>query len=522
MAELVFFRGFQGFFAAFSLMFLVCAGPASATQRDTLVYANYTDIADWDPASAFSTESILLHNVYETLVRYVPDDSAAGFRLEPVLAESWSVSADRLTWRFKLRDGVAFHDGTALTAEAARAALQRTIDLKKGAAYIWDSVRSITAEGPLDLVIETTNPQPIDLIASAQYGAFIYSPQSAQGGADWFRKGQDGGTGPYRVSKWKSGQFVLLDQHQDYWGGWRDGQFKRALIRITQEASTQSRLITTGKADFISLAAIPVVEKLRERDDVVVALAPSWKNSQFLLNTQKYPTSDANFRKAIVHAWDYNAVVEGIYQGAATVSKGVIPANMWGHDTKLASPALDLALARKHLAASAVPESERKIKITYISGSEAYASAALMLQANLEKIGIQAELFPGEWGRIWGQARNIDTAPNMISMTWWPTYPTPGDWLVGLFKTEASPLFNLSHYKNPAYDTLVADGLALSGVDKTAAIGKFQAAQRLLIEDAVAVFYADVFDRQIYRADLNVPAKNPAYDAVFFYNVTQK
>ena len=56
-----------------------------------------------------------------------------------------------------------------------------------------------------------------------------------------------------------------------------------------------------------------------------------------------------------------------------------------------------------------------------------------MLQANLAQIGITAELTPGAWTPIWEQAKNLDTAPNIQSMTWWPTYPSPSDWLIGLF-----------------------------------------------------------------------------------------
>ena len=104
-------------------------------------------------------------------------------------------------------------------------------------------------------------------------------------------------------------------------------------------------------------------------------------------------------------------------------------------------------------------------------------------------------------------------------MTWWPTYATPSDWLTGLFKTEEPANFNLSYYANPKYDALVDEGAELEAVDRVAAIERYQAAQRLLIDDAVAVFYADLKERVVHRADLQGVAPNPAYNTIFFHQL---
>ena len=132
-------------------------------------YAMYGDVKDWDPSIAFSLEVMMLANVYEPLLWYNQPGSDQQFT--PALAESWSVSGDGLTWTFKLREGVKFHDGTPFNAAAAKASIERTKTMKKGPYYIWDPVTSIEAPNDTTLVIETGNPSPIDLIASSQYGA---------------------------------------------------------------------------------------------------------------------------------------------------------------------------------------------------------------------------------------------------------------------------------------------------------------------------------------------------------------
>lgn len=484
----------------------------------TVVYATYGDIKDWDPAVAFSLEVMVLANIYEPLVYYDGRDGGDQV-LRPALAESWSVSEDGLVWTFKLRPEVRFHDGERLTAAAAKQSLDRTIALKKGGFYIWEAVNEIRAVDALTLEIETRYPAPIDLIASSQYAAYIYSPAAAKQSSDWFNQGRAAGTGPYRLRQWDRNQQIVLEKFDDYWGGWDAGQMTRVIFKVVRESATQVQLLLAGEADFLSLISVDLVTVFERNPEIRVAYIPSWKNSQFLLNTQKAPTNDVNFRKALAHAWDYSSVVDQVYAGSAEVSRGIIPKSLWGHDAALETPVFDLEKARQYLDQSSVPASERRISIAYIAASEAYQSAAELFQSKLAQIGVEAELKPGPWGTIWDAAKNPASAPNAISMTWWPTYATPSDWLTGLFRTEERPNFNLSYYANSDYDALVEAGIQLEATDRDAAILKYQAAQRRLIEDAVAIFYADLKERVLHRAELEGVRPNPAYNTIFFYEI---
>jgi len=505
-------------------MLLVMAGGLFAgtavAQSDskTVTYAMYGDIKDWDPASAFSLEVMMLVNVYEPLMWYNPPGSKEQFT--PALAKSWSVSDDGLTWTFNLRENVKFHDGEAFNAEAAKTALSRTMELKKGAYYIWSSVESIDADG-LTLTIKTKTPQPLDLIASSQYGAYMYSPKSAAAGADWFNQGNDGGTGPYTVRQWDKAQQVVLESNPDYWGGWTDKNFNRVILKVVTENSTQLQMLKAGEAQFISLVPADMVDSVNQEKGLTAYAIPSWKNSQFLINTQKAPTDNRKFRQALTHIWDYNTVVKDIYAGYATVGRGPIPATMWGHNDAIQAPAFDLELAKKLLQESGVPQSEWKVSIAYIGTSEEYKNSALLFQENARQVGVEVELLPGEWGVIWANAKKLESAPNMQSMTWWPTYATPNDWMVGLFRTEEKALFNLSHYSNPEYDKLLNDGIALEGSDRKQAIANYAKAQDILMDDAVAIFYADINQRVARTADIKGLEANPAYAAVFFYRISR-
>lgn len=280
-------------------------------------------------------------------------------------------------------------------------------------------------------------------------------------------------------------------------------------------------MLKAGDADFITLPSADLIPSLAKDKNVVVQDTASWKNSQFLINTQKYPTDNRQFRQALTHAWDYNSVVDYIYEGGASVSKGIIPSTMWGANPNLETPSFDLAKAKELLEASGVPKKDWKLSISYINSSEAYKNAALMYQENLRQIGVTLELKPGPWGKIWNDAKNLRTAPHLQSMTWWPTYATPSDWLVGLFKTEETTSFNLSHYSNKQYDELVDKGVSFEAVDKDKATQYYQQAQQMLMDDAVAIFYADLKGRNIFHKNIHGVTANPAYTATFFYSVTK-
>ncbi len=502
-------------------LILAGCGDSSSDGRRTLFYPIYNDITEWDPSIAFSTESILLLNLYETLVRY---DATVDPEqpLQPLLATHWSVSEDGLTWTFTLREGVRFHDGEPFNAAAAKASLERTIELGQGAFYIWESVQAIEAPDPRTLVIRTERPAPIDLIAASQYGAFMISPKAAAAGSDWFNEGQAAGTGPYRMRQWDRNQQVVIEHFEDYWQEPVEGGFDRVILRIVKEASTQLQLLLAGQADFAPQTPVDLVEPLRERDDIVVRMAPSWNNVMFLLNTRKYPTDNVQFRAALAHSWDYQGVVQRIYTGSASLPRGPIPSTLWGHDASLPAPTFDLQKARELLEASGIPREDWKLRFSYIGASQAYTDAAQLFQSNLAQIGVEVELLPGSWSKIWDEAKNQRTAPNVISMTWWPTYPTPSDWLIGLFRTEENALFNLSHYSSAQYDEVLAEGIEKMGYDRAAAIERFHRAQQILAADHPAIFAAELRNRYIHRADIDGLRPNPAYNTIFFHELWRR
>ncbi len=525
---------FVSLFLILGLIFAGCAAPAPATDApadgaeaaaddgvpNVLKVATTANITTWDPVKSFSTEALYMANLYEQLLRINPPDAEE--RFTPLLAESWESSDDGLTWTFNLRKGVKFHDGEPFNAAAVKYVIDRNKKMGKGAAFIWAAVKEVKVADEHTVQFLLKYPAPIDIIASAQYCAWIYSPKAGEKGTDWFMQGNAVGTGPYKLDKWDKSQQTALSAFKDYWGGWEDNNFKRVILKVVTEKSTQVQMIKSGEADIASLVPIDSVAGLKKDPAVDMLTPPSFKNYMYLINVKKFPTDNLKIRQAINYACDYQGVIDGILNGAGSIPSGPIPATMWGHDPNLRIYNFDLEKARKLVEESGIPKDKLKLTIAYIGTSQVYGNVAQMLQANLAQIGITLELLPGPWGTIWEKAKNLETAPNLQSMGWWPTYPTPSDWLIALWRTEEKALFNLSHYANPEYDKLVDAGAAAEGVDKVKATELYSKAQKILVDDAVAVFYADLNDTVAMRADIGGFDYNPSYNIAKIYDLYRK
>lgn len=129
------------------------------------VYANPFPIFDLDPSSSFSSEHVVLQNVYETLTRFNPPGSAQ--QLSGVLAESWESNDDATVWTFNLREGVTFHDGAELNADAVIASLSRSLDLGLGASFIFFPIDTMEAVDDMTVQFNLAYPAPMDLVMSS-------------------------------------------------------------------------------------------------------------------------------------------------------------------------------------------------------------------------------------------------------------------------------------------------------------------------------------------------------------------
>ena len=206
------------------------AAPGTATSGERIARqaAEATTFSDLDPASACVTQGWILGNVYETLTRYnLP--GAEPF-VVPGLATAWTVSEDGMTWTFKLREGVKFHDGTDFNADAVKFTVERNKTLNQCSAFIFNAVESIETPDPYTVVFHLSEPAPMDATLASVFNAWITSPSAQDKDTSWYTAGNDAGTGPYRIAQYEPGQRMVLERFDDYWQGWKGDEFDKIVF----------------------------------------------------------------------------------------------------------------------------------------------------------------------------------------------------------------------------------------------------------------------------------------------------
>lgn len=501
-------------------------GSSEAKDLGTAVYGYNQPMTKYDPSTNFDGTSLVLSNVYEPLLWY---NLKGNSELHPALATSYEASDDGLTWTFSLREGVQFHHGYGeMTAEDVVFSITRTIEMGQGAAWIWGAVDTVEATDEYTVKFTLSNKAPLDLIAASQYGAWVFSKKGAQEKGDtfkaqqkWFMEGNDLGTGPYVISDWKKSTSVTVSKFDDYWRGWDGDHFSKGRIAIVDEPSTYIQMIKSGKADVIGRAPFPRLADLEADENIELAVEDSFQQLYGMLNVRKGATQDVNVRRAIRHAFPYEQAINEIRKGYGRVAQGVVPRNMWGHNDDLSIPEYDLDKARSLIEQSDYNVEDIDLTLTYTSGNSTEKRTALILQENLDEIGVNLQVKKYPWSTQWDRARTLDTAPNIFIFYWWPTYITPYDYLYSMFNcVKDKPLFNLTWWCNEDFDALINEAHKLAGTDREAAIEKFKQAQTMLEENALSINFWLLQRVHPKRTDLKGYTPNPAYpNVVFFYNL---
>lgn len=495
------------------------AAPAAA---DVLYHVhNSLPFTTLDPSVEYSNGILTMQQVYETLTHYNSETT----EVEPMIATSWSTNEDGTVWTFQLRDDITFHDGCALTSADVKASIERTIRLGQGASYNWDCVDSIECSGDYEVIFNLKYAAPLDLVASAGYAAYIMDEDACDKDTDWFNEGHEAGSGPYTIVQASSTQ-VVFAAYEGYYGGWSDDQYKMVVVQEVEESSARRQMLETGEAQIATNFSSTDLAALREETDKVSILdADTFTNAMAFLNCESYPCSDVNFRKCLQYSFPYTDAVEGVLDGNAAYSVGIVTAGLWGHDDTLPAYTTDMDKAAEALAASDVDVSGGiELRVTYMSGDPDYDNILQIWQSNLKPLGINLSLNSMEWDAQWeeGQAVKPEDRQDIFVMLWWPDYASPSSWFDSLIRTEETPYYNLAYISDPEIDALIEKADRLAATDREASAAAYIEVQQRLIDGAYIVNMYDQQHTYVISNSITVDGviENPAYTtAVPYYNI---
>lgn len=484
------------------------AAPAPTTPTEvSITYATQQTTVTLDPAiHVDETESLHVMNVYDPLVW-----PAKGGAPQPHLAESWEVSDDGLTYTFKLREGVKFHDGTELTAEDVVYSVDRMVSIGRGFSWLWKDVLDVgDTEAVDDYTVAFHLKEPYGPFLSTLVQLFVVNKdllvENQQDGdygefGDYgqaFLNQQDAGSGPYYVDVYEPGTKTVFRKFDDYWGGWEPGQVTEATFLIVSELATQKLMLQKGEVDFIEQwHSVESFDELEQSEGVVVEKDPNVQLFFLSMHNGKPPLDNLEVRKAISYAFDYDTAVDVIFSGAAQ-ARGSVPLLLPGHNENTTQYTHDLDKAKEHLAASGIDPSQYKLNYVYVSGLESEEKIGLLLQDNLKELGLEVEMQPEPWARMVELASKPDTAPHFMAIFHTAKYPSPDGHTYLMFHPNAwGTYMSSSFYENPEVSDLLEQ--ARSAVETEEQFEYYGKVQEIIGDEAAALFIANPLHRMAHR-----------------------
>ena len=355
--------------------------------------------------AAAAIDEVVYANIFEGLTRFGPDGSVL-----PGLASEWSVSDDGLTYTFKLRDGVTFHDGSTMDAEDVifsldRARAEESTNAQKA---LFKDIEAVTASDPLTVDVKLSAPNGNFPFNMAWGDAVIVAPESIENAAT-----APVGTGPFTFVEWAKGDHVTIARNDAYWGD------PPALAKAT------FKFISDPNAAFAAMMAedvdafpnFPATETLAqfEADPRFNVIVGSTEGETILsMNNKSGPLADLRVRKAIAHAINRQDIIDGA---------------MFGYGTPIGS----------HFA----PHNPDYIDLTANSAFDPEMSKSLLAEAGAEDLTLRLMLPPPTYARRGGeiiaaQLRDVGIKTEISNLEW-------AQWIEQVFKGKDFDLTIVSH-----------------------------------------------------------------------------
>jgi peptide/nickel transport system substrate-binding protein len=479
--------------------------------------ANFTT---WDPVKSFSTEALYMGNFYETLLRVNPPSSAEKF--SPLLAETWESSEDGLTWTFNIRQGVKFHDGEPLNAEAVVKSIQAAKE-RGGASFIWAPLESVEATDEYTVKMNLSYAAPMDLVAASLYGAWIVSPKALEAAAadeNFFEKGYEAGTGPYMLESFTPDKEVLMTAYLEYWGGWDDvNHYDKVLVSIVPEAVQQQQMFDNGDVDLALSIPLENIGDYKDKPGFTFHEEPSFFNYVGFFNTLRPPLDDKLVRQALSYAMPYEDIIKIGAQGYGTQSRGPVPAGVWPWSEEVPQYTQDLDKAKELLTQAGHPDGGFKLRLTYAAENQSEERFAPLIKDAFAEVGVDVEIQAIQFSQQWEEAKaDPANAQDMFLLLYWPTYSDAGsDNLWSMFRSSEKPFFNLSYWKNDTFDTTLDDAIAKTVTDPATSQQQYIDAMKLLVDEAPGLFFYDTKAVYVMPDRIQGFVYNLNYPFTFFF-----
>lgn len=444
--------------------------PAAGSAENVLRWGNNGEVSTMDPHGAFSTaNAALLGNIYEGLVRH-----DRNLRFEPALATSWTVVAPD-HYRFKIRQGVRFHDGTKLTAADVVASLKRASLPNSPYASVTHMIREVQQQGDDTVDVLLRGPYPVllndlagvSILSEAWMRAHdALQPVDARSAGTNYAALNTNGTGPFRQVSRQPDSETVLERFPQWWDN-AAHNIDRVVYRPVANDATRVAALISDQLDLITPTPLQDVDRIRREPGMKIVEAQDLRVAFLGFNVAPThepvgggtnPLADRRVREALATATDVAAITRTVMRGMTQPIHTLIAPEIGGYDASLATPRApyDPARAQKLLAEAGLPDgftigmdcpNDR-----FVNGERVCQAVAAMWARIGVKVTLNVMRYPAYMQRF------LNNKSDIFLLGWANTPQLDGfSILNNVFHTRTSRdgSWNAGQISDPAFDKLV-------------------------------------------------------------------
>lgn len=323
---------------------------------------------------------------------------------QPGLATEWE-QLDDLTWQFKLRQNVKFHNGEPFNADAVKFSIDRYFDDSissphKSSLEFIDRVE-VVDEYTVNIITKEPSPLVLTRNTMAFTGTIVMVPPNyiEENGIDYFAENPVG-TGPYKFKEWIKGEKVVLESNPEYWNG--EPEIKEVTFRFIPEASTRVSALLSGDVDVIQRVPSDLIERVEGSSDDKTVISESGGFALMMqLNPEAHPAlQDKKVRQALNYAVDIETILATVLGGNAVQLPVPADPKAYGYNPNLNPYPYDPEKAKQLLAEAGYADGFSLDAYTSDGRYPGDRSIAEAFAAQLEQVGVKVNLRTMEWGSL--------------------------------------------------------------------------------------------------------------------------
>jgi peptide/nickel transport system substrate-binding protein len=467
--------------------------PPSAGDKTLIVAMDISSATSMDTHAHFELVGAMVNfATCETLVQVTADDLNTAV---PVLAKSWEISDDALSYTFHLRDDVTFASGNPMTAKDVYFSWMRMKNKQGMPSWFMGYVDELEVIDDYTIKATLTDAAPsfIKVLTTPYMCVLDSEVVKAHGGTDaedasttdtateWLNQ-NSAGSGPYILTSWSLKSEVVLEANENWWAG--EPLLDKIVIQHVEDPTTALQMVQRGDADMaLQLVGPDLIDVARGDPNLNVLTPPSF-NIMYLMLTNNPEMSEylpnKKVRQAIMRAVDYDGIINDVLRGLAVRPPSIIPLGMEGVDPDMAVTR-DLDAARALLADAGYPDGFA-LELTY-PVNPLWDQVVAKIQSDLAEIGITVELVPTDYGILMTQIWEERVVPFWFE-DWYPDYLDYTIW-TDYWSYEGGDECGNAYCNNPELEEVALTIAHEYDHDKRlAAVKKWQ---EIMIDDAWAI-----------------------------------